>query len=148
VSENLIETECAVPSAREPAEPERRGGPFRRGHDPRRNLAGRPRTGLALAETIRRKVDPEQIVDMLLRLAADETVPLDKRLVTLLPWVQLGYLRPPTTAAVRVETSSGAPALDVSAMPLEVQRELLAAIQRARAALPVAIDDGEQMVDG
>ena len=103
---------------------------------PSLNPRGRPRTGLALAEAIRRKIDPEQITDMLLRFANDEDVALDKRLLGLLPWVQLGYLRPPSTSAVRVETAPGAPTLDVAAMPLEVQRELLVAIRRARAALP------------
>src|SRR5262245_3558945 len=68
------------------------------------NPKGRPRSGLALAETIRAKVDPEAVVELVLRLASDESVPLKDRLAALLPWMAAGYLRPPTATAVSLES--------------------------------------------
>lgn len=115
----------------------RKPGTFRPGHDPRRNSEGRPRRGLALAECIRRRLDPDKILDLLNRYAADEREPIDKRLATLLPWARLGYLAAPTTIAARVESATTAPSpIDVSALPLAAKRELLAALRSARAALP------------
>lgn len=105
------------------------------------NPKGRPRPGLAFADAVRRRIDPDRILDLLDRYLADEKVDLEKRLSAVLPYINAGFLRPPTTAAVRVETAPAAPALDVAALPLEAQRQLLAAIQTARAALPPAPDD-------
>lgn len=122
------------------------GGRFRAGHDPRRNLAGRPRSGLALSEAIRARIDPRRITDMLLAFADDEQIPLERRLATLLPWVQLGFVRPPTAASLRVESVGGeAPQRDWGALPLHERRTLLEMIRRAPL-LPAggpATDDSE-----
>lgn len=107
------------------------------------NAAGRPRSGLALAEAIRRRVDPERILDLVDRLLADETVPVADRLAAVLPWMGAGYLKPPTTAAVAIETQ-GAPQLDWSRVPLATRLALLEAIKSARALDAGAPPAGDQ----
>ncbi len=80
-------------------------------------------------------MSPDVIIDLALQLAADEDVSVERRLAALLPFLQLGYLRPPTTLAATV-TATVDPTFDVTTLALGEQRKLLELIRRARAALP------------
>lgn len=67
------------------------------------NPRGRPRTGLAFAERVRERVDPDLVIDLALRVAADEELSPVERLAALLPLIDRGFIRPPSVSAVRVE---------------------------------------------
>jgi hypothetical protein len=62
---------------------------------PSPNPNGRPRSGFALAEAIREKLDPRSIAEMLEAFRSDTGIPIERRLTLLLPWAHAGYLRPP-----------------------------------------------------
>jgi hypothetical protein len=93
------------------------------------NPKGRPRTGLALAERIRERLDPDIITDLAERVAADETLSPQARIEILIPVYDRGFLKPPTTFAGKVETSSTTPKRDWSQVPLEERRALLAQLR-------------------
>ena len=112
--------------------------PFVKGHSG--NPKGRPHTGLAFAERIRERVHPDIVIDLALRYAADESIPVGDRLAGLLPLIDRGYIRPPTTAALRIEQTT-APGRDLSAMPLELRRQLLEHIRQAPRLSSGADDD-------
>jgi hypothetical protein len=96
------------------------------------NPKGRPRTGLALAERIRERLDPDMILDLAARVAADETIPVDKRLDALLRLAVLGYVRPPTGVAIDARfTGDGGARLDWTRLPLDQRRTLLAGYRAA-----------------
>lgn len=95
------------------------------------NRRGRPRSGLAFAERIRERVDPDLVIDLALRVAADESLSASERLAALLPLIDRGFIRPPTTAAVAIETTG--PQLDWSRVPLATRVAMLEAIRAARA---------------
>jgi Family of unknown function (DUF5681) len=94
------------------------------------NPRGRPRAGLALAERIRERLDPDIVIDLALRLAADESIELDKRLAALLQLADRGFIKPPLTMAAQITTTNDAPR-DLSTIPLEVRRAMLAALRDA-----------------
>ena len=79
-------------------------GSFKPG-DPRINRSGRPRTGAALAEAIRERLSPSVALDLLAKFAADESIPAERRLATLLPWYQAGYTKPATDTNLTVNSS-------------------------------------------
>jgi hypothetical protein len=75
--------------------PSRRGmgataGSFKPG-DPRINRAGRPRPGLAFAERVRERVDPDMVIDLAIAVAEDESTPLGHRLAALWQLIDRGY---------------------------------------------------------
>lgn len=88
------------------------------------NPSGRPRSGLALSEAIREKLDPFAVVELVNRFLADETVPLERRLGVLLPWAHAGYLRPPTTINANVSAEPSA-AHDLDGLTDDELRERL-----------------------
>lgn len=113
--------------------PARRGGnPNWVKGGPSPNPRGRPRSGLAFAERVRERIDPDLVIDLALRVAADETMTPDARLAALLPLIDRGFIRPPVTAAIAMETTS-TPAFDWSRIPLERRRDVLEAIRTASA---------------
>ncbi|HEY3802232.1 MAG TPA: hypothetical protein VGL61_06470 [Kofleriaceae bacterium] len=109
------------------------------------NPGGRTRSGMAFADAVRRKVDPEEALDLMLRYVRDESVPLEKRLAMLLPWLHAGYLKPPTATAIDIRTRSE-PVLPAGfdAMSLAEKARVAAEIRaRADARLLVGDDDTE-----
>ena len=94
------------------------------------NLHGRPRSGLALAEAIRSRVDPHEVMDLLIRHLRDEEVPIEKRLAVALPWMQAGFLKPPTATAIDLRTTVTALPAGWAAMPIEQRRAYLDDVQR------------------
>ncbi len=80
------------------------------------------------------------MIDLALRAACDENLPVLDRLDALLKLIDRGYLRPPTTSAVLLETRGGT-ARDLSAIPIDQRRAMLAAIQAAPRLAPADTDD-------
>lgn len=104
------------------------------------NPRGRPRAGLAFAERIRERLDPDLVIELALRLASDESVPLERRLASLMPLMAAGYLRPPSDATLTIaQVTSGAQI--AARLPDDVLRALLDAHQQARL-------DGEDTTKG
>ena len=104
------------------------------------NPKGRPRSGLAFAERVRERIDPDLVIDLALRVAADETISAERRLEALLPLIDRGFIKPPTTIAARVETTDMTPRRDWQTVPLEERRALLESIRRVRD--PKVLDGG------
>lgn len=102
------------------------------------NPRGRPRSGLAFAERVRERIDPDLVIDLALRVAEDEELSPTERLATLWPLIDRGFIKPPQTLAATL-TSHDYESFDVNALRLDEQRTLLDLIRRTRAALP----DGE-----
>jgi hypothetical protein len=125
-----------------------KGNPNWRKGGPSPNPGGRPRSGTAFADAVRRRIDPDQVLDLVQRYIADETVPIDKRLAVVLPYVHSGFLKPPTVSASQVDvrhTTALPPGWD--ALPLEAKRRFLDELEsnarrgsRAQIALLPAID--------
>jgi hypothetical protein len=109
------------------------------------NPKGRPRSGLAFAERVRERVDPDLVIDLAMRVAADEEMPVSERLAALLPLIDRGFLRPPQTFAGKLETSTtnDAPAITerIESMTLEEKRAALAHIRAARALVTAGSDE-------
>lgn len=119
---------------------------------PSPNPGGRPRKGLAFAERVRERVDPDTVIDLALRVAGDESLPTIERLAALLPLVDRGFLRPPQSLAMQVTSVDAAEDLsgctDEQLAELEKLEAMRAAVlerSRDRAQLPEpapAIDPG------
>jgi len=103
------------------------------------NAAGRPRSGLAFAEAARRRIDPDVVLDLVVRCLADEDVPIAQRLMTVLPFVHAGYLKPPVTTDLNVN-GSGAPVRDFGAMSIDERRELLGRLRAVPEVTGRAVD--------
>lgn len=115
---------------------------------PSPNPKGRPRSGLAFAERVRERIDPDMIIDLAVRVAEDETLSAKARLEALWPLIDRGFIKPPTTIAAQVHTTSS-PTRDWSAVPLETCEALLdqldGALARSRVTDPKVLD-GEAVV--
>lgn len=92
------------------------------------NPHGRPRCGMALAEAIRSRIDPHQVVDLVQRHLEDEAIPIADRLQVVLPWMHSGFLRPPATIAATIETNSTSQR-DWGALDIDARRALLEQIR-------------------
>lgn len=66
------------------------------------NYKGGPRSGLALATTIRERIDPNKVLDIVVGFIDDDKIPAADKLGVLLPWLHAGFLKPPTTSALHV----------------------------------------------
>lgn len=90
----------------EPIKSKRRGGnPRMVKGAPSVNPHGRPRAGTALAERIRERLDPDTILDLARQLADDESIPIDKRLDSILRLAAMGYLKPPSEHRIEATTT-------------------------------------------
>lgn len=96
---------------------------------PSLNPKGRPRSGLAFAERVRERIDPDMIIDLAVRVAADETLSPERRLEALWPLIDRGFIKPPTTIAAQVQTVTSS--RDWSQVPLEERRALLSQLRGA-----------------
>jgi hypothetical protein len=123
-----------APTARKKRVPNR--GSFKPGQ-PSPNPGGRPRSGLALATAIRERIDPHSVLDLVVRYLSDESVPLQDRLHTLLPWLHAGYLKPPQTSALHITSET----LDTGKYSHLSEAEVDAELQRLdQLALPTSDD--------
>jgi hypothetical protein len=117
-----------------------RFGPGNRG-----NPKGRPRSGLAFAERVRERIDPDLIIDLAVRVAADETLSPKVRLEALWPLIDRGFIKPPTTIAAQVETTTSS--RDWQAIPLDERRALLERIRGIpRVQNPKVLDGGSALL--
>lgn len=74
------------------------------------NPGGRPRSALALAEAIRRGVDPDELVRIAVAIASDPDKGARDR-VAALQWLSSsGYTRPPQGLAIQVSAPAALPA--------------------------------------
>jgi hypothetical protein len=111
------------------------------------NPRGSPRSGMAFADAVRRRLDPNECLELVTRYMRDENVPIEKRLAVLLPWLHAGYLKPPTATAIDVRTRHeiALPAGFDAMSPADKAR--IAADIRARAdarlLLPIPVGDDE-----
>lgn len=94
------------------------------------NPRGRPRGGQAFAERVRALVDPDVVIDIALRLAADPAVPDERKLAALLPLIDRGFIKPASAHELTVTSGGSATTRDIAAMPIEERRDLLARIRR------------------
>lgn len=110
------------------------------------NPHGRPRTGLALAEAIRERIDPHKVIDLLESHLADDKVPAAQRLAAALPWMHAGFMKPPTS--VDVTTTNTAPAYDLSALTdaelAELEARLAGGAERNSRLLEPSVPDEKQ----
>ncbi len=95
---------------------------------PSPNPRGRPRVGHALAERIRERLDPDAVIELALEVAADVTLPAERRLAALYGLADRGFTKPAVDTNISVNTST-TPQRDWSAVPLAERRELLARLQ-------------------
>lgn len=109
------------------------------------NPKGRPRSGLAFAERVRERVDPDLIIDLAMQVAADETLSPSTRLAALWPLIDRGFIKPPTTIAAQVQTTTTT--RDWSVVPLEERRALLEQLRGARPVLEHRVQD-PKVLDG
>ncbi len=93
------------------------------------NPKGRPRAGLAFAERVRERIDPDLVIDLAMRVACDESLSPIERLRELWPLIDRGFIKPPTTIAAQLETTTRS--RDWSQLPLEERRQMLEMIRRA-----------------
>jgi hypothetical protein len=126
-------------------EQKRRGNPAMVKGGPSLNPKGRPRAGLALAERIRERLDPDTLLNLAMRVAEDETLSDARKIEILLPLYDRGYVKPPTTIAAQVHTTSS-PSRDYSQVPLEERRALLEQIRSLGRVTDPKVLDGEAVV--
>jgi hypothetical protein len=124
----------------EQSAPKRRGNPAWVKGGPSPNPLGRPRTGLAFAERLRERVDPDVAIDLLLQFATDDTVSAERRLATMLPWLAAGYMRPPTTIDASVTSHEPPSDYNLDALSVDERRTLAALLAKARVTDPSAAD--------
>ena len=106
------------------------------------NPKGRPRRGETRAEHVRRQVDWELVDARMIRII---TNPKSKDHDAIAAWIALndrGFGRPISSHELTIGVSSGVPSRDLSAMPLEERRALLAKI-RALPLLTTASEEAE-----
>src|SRR3954468_3974752 len=82
------------------------------------NPRGRPRSGLAFAERVRERVDPDVVIDLAMRVTEDEDLTPSERLAALWPLSDRGFVKPPQTLAASLTAHADA-SFDVSALPLD-----------------------------
>jgi len=112
------------------------------------NPRGRPRAGLAFAERVRERVDPDMVIELAMRVASDESLSPQERLIALWPLIDRGYVKPPAGLDLNVSREQDEPSLEH--LSTERLRELLAEIDggpaltdgSANRALPTTIDVG------
>ena len=97
---------------------------------PSPNPSGRPRSGLALAERIRERVTPDQLIDLVTEALGDVRIDIEKRVSLAMQLASYGYSRPATGVDLLVQGSSGASSsADWSAVPIDERRAILAEIR-------------------
>ena len=137
-----------------PSDGRDRNGRFAPGH---KHARGRPRSGLALAERIRRRVDLDEIVDIAMDIARGRAIPAERDgvktgdwiipktsdRVTALNWLaERGFVKPPTTIAL--EQSDAKPPIDFSRLDdaqLDQYERLLAIAAGETSVIDVVTDD-------
>lgn len=118
--EQASPTEPATPAIERP-----KRGPTSTSWRPGRsgNPKGRPRTGLAFAEAVRKHLDPETALAFIIRFCKDETQPYPARVAAMFGLIDRGYVKPPIGVAI---ASIAPPELDFAHLSEDELRERLA----------------------
>ncbi len=103
--------------------------------DPRINRNGRPRSGLAFAERVRERIDPDMMIDLAMRVAEDTGMTPAERLAALWPLIDRGFIKPPAQLEAHV-TGNATPSYDLSKLPLDERRALLEKLRALRTTSP------------
>lgn len=149
--ENRIEV---LPAA---GRPEWSGGAWPKGHSG--NRRGRTPGGLALAERVRQRVNPDDLIDIALRIAMGcpfvitdprtgepipgmpPNIPTVREQLLALTWIRdTGYSKPPQAVAVLAPDDKGSRRTDLSVLS-ETQLDQLAGLLRAAEGAPDTDDD-------
>lgn len=121
----------------EQATSRRRGNPNWTKGGPSPNPNGRPRTGQALAETIRVKVDPAEWVDFELAVARDTKQPIEKRAAAWHALVDRGFPKPAQTL---LTGDASEPEPDLSAFTTDELAQWIALRDKAQRSAGSAVD--------
>lgn len=114
------------------SKPKRRGNPNMRKGMPSINPKGRPRSGLAFAERVRERVDPDKIIDAVLEVLENAEKP-SERLQAATFLRDSAYAKPPTATAIQLTTGNEEQSqYNFGAMPLEKRIAILDAIRAAK----------------
>ncbi|MGE0402916.1 MAG: hypothetical protein AB7T06_39790 [Kofleriaceae bacterium] len=103
--------------------PKRRGNPNWIAGGPSPNPAGRPRSGLALAERIRERLTPDQLIDLVGEALANDKIDIEKRVSLAMQLASYGYSRPASGLDLNVNSGASTAEGDWSKVPLDVRRE-------------------------
>jgi hypothetical protein len=95
-------------------------------NDPRINRNGRPRSGLALAERIRERMSPDELIDLVTKALADESIPIRERVAFAFQLAAHGYTKPPAGLDINPSATDGP---DLSRATDEQLRAALAALE-------------------
>ena len=93
------------------------------------NPLGRPRHGLAFAERVRERLNPDTVIDLAMKVAEDETLSPAERLVALWPLVDRGVIKPPAGLDVAVTNGNATSGYDLGALSTDEKRDLLAKLR-------------------
>lgn len=107
--------------------------------DPRINRSGRPRSGLALAERIRERMSPDELIDLVTKALADESIPIRERVAFAFQLAGHGYSKPPAGLDTTAKLDGSTP--DLSHVTDEQLRAALAALEPSGAQPDGATDD-------
>jgi hypothetical protein len=124
---NSVEQPADVKPKRKPPTP----GSWRPGQSG--NSAGRPRRGDALAEAIRERVSPDELIAVARSIIDDAKAPPSVRLQAAQFLAERGYSRPAERTELSIEQSTPR---DFSHIPLARRRELLAELSGDAPVLP------------
>jgi len=70
------------------------------------NPRGRPRSGLALAERIRERMSPDELIDLVTTALADPKIDIEKRVSLAMQLASYGYSKPPAGLDLNVSNTS------------------------------------------
>lgn len=115
------------------------------------NPTGRPRHGLAFAEKVRERVNPDMVIDLAMRVAEDETLSPAERLTALWPLVDRGFIKPPQTIDATLTNGNASSSYSLDHLSLDERRDMLAKLRAGkrlesdapRLVEPQATDDKE-----
>lgn len=112
-----------------------RGRPFKPGQSG--NPAGRPRTGLSLAEKIRDGIDLDRVIELANELLGASDISADEKLKAILPLLKMGYVQPPQGIEIRDERPRQ---LDYSNLSLAEKRVWLELARKVALPAPITED--------
>lgn len=116
---------------------------------PSANPHGRPKRGMSLAERVRHRADPDELVDFLIGVVRNEKAKLEARLEAARQLFDRGWGKPLASHEISVAVPGPAAGRDLSALPVDERRDLLAKLRGlpalgdgAPAALPEPVAAG------
>lgn len=120
--------------------PVRVNGKFAPGHSG--NPRGRPSPGLALAQRIRERVSPDELIDVAMKIAGKEGAAVRDRLAAVQFLAERGWIKPPEKLELEASMAPSQPAeFDLARLSQDERVALLRALKRARGDLPEPDDE-------